>query len=78
MIVVDLFIGATIPALVGDEKFLLDVKRALTTHGKLLVNYLYEREYKRLSDYFFTMAKKIFPGVSCVQIYFNRFFYVVK
>ncbi len=78
MIVVDLFVGATIPPFVGDDAFLKDIKRLLVPHGKLVINYLYELEYKKLSDLFFVKLQSNFPHVRDVKIYYNRFFFVVK
>ncbi len=78
MIVVDLFVGAAIPPFVGEDPFLNHIARILSPGGTLLVNYLYELEYKRLSDIFRTKLQKIFPRVSDTKIHYNRFFFVVK
>lgn len=78
MIVVDLFVGAAIPPFVGEEGFLSDVKNILSPNGKIVINYLYELEYKGLSELFMIKLQKLFSHVRDCQIYYNRFFYVVK
>jgi len=78
MVVIDLFIGAAIPPFVGEDEFLSDVKNSLTPNGKLLINYLYELEYKQLSDLFIVILRKLFSNAADYKIYNNRFFYVVK
>lgn len=78
LIVVDLFIGASIPPFVGEEEFLVQLKHMLVPGGKVLINYLYELEYIRLSDLFLVKLRKLFRKASDFRIYFNRFFFVVK
>ncbi len=78
MIIVDLYIGATIPPFVGEDEFLSDVKNVLTPKGIILINYLYELEYKQLSELFAAKLQKRFSDVRDYKVYFNRFFFVVK
>jgi len=78
MIVIDLFVGASIPPFVGEETFLLQMKKYLSSKGNILINYLYELEYKRLSEIFMLKLQKLFTEVHDYTIYYNRFFYVVK
>lgn len=76
MIVVDLFIGAAIPAFVGEEEFIRNMKKILAPRGILLINYLQEREYGPLSVLLHNKLKKIFSSVADCKIYYNRFFVV--
>jgi spermidine synthase len=76
MIIVDLFIGATIPTFVGEESFLRSLKSIMTTKGMIIINYLQEREYGTLSELLFTKLTKNFRSVQDYKVYFNRFFVV--
>ncbi|KKW09623.1 MAG: hypothetical protein UY49_C0042G0007 [Microgenomates group bacterium GW2011_GWC1_49_7] len=78
LVVIDLYIGATIPPFVGEEQFLRALKTIMTAHGILLINYLYELEYRRLSDIYLAKLQNIFSRVIDTKIHFNRFFFVVK
>ncbi len=75
MVVVDIFVGATIPPFVAEESFLKDVSAILTPRGTLLINYLREREYMNLSDLLLDKLSTFFHSVKDTEIYFNRFFY---
>ena len=75
MIVVDVFIGPTIPSFVLEDAFLRKIKSILTPHGMLLINYLREREYKSLSNLLLDKLTRIFQSVRDTEIFFNRFFY---
>jgi spermidine synthase len=74
MVIVDLFVGATIPAFVGEENFIRNVKRILKSKGMVLVNYLREREYSALSELLYGKLTKEFRSVKDCNLYFNRFF----
>ncbi len=76
MVVVDLFVGASIPAFVGEETFLRLLKRIMTPKGMVIINYLREREYGTLADLLRTKLKKIFHSVTDCDACFNRFFVV--
>lgn len=78
LIVIDLYIGASIPPFVADPKFLSRVRSGLSPHGQTLINYLYEFEYRKLSDLFFQKLTEIFSSARDTKIYNNRFFCVVK
>lgn len=75
MVVLDIFVGTTIPPFVAQESFLLDVNAILTPRGALLINYLREREYMTLSNLLADKLAKVFHFVKDTEIYFNRFFY---
>lgn len=74
LVIVDTFIGPTIPAFVQDRSFLLNLKRITKKNGILVINYLREREYRVLSNVFFSKLKELFPSVGTCEIYYNRFF----
>lgn len=76
MVVVDLFVGAAIPAFVGEERFIRDLKRIMAPKGILLINYLHEREYRALATLLLCKLKKIFRSVKDCEVYNNRFFMV--
>lgn len=78
VIIIDLYIGASIPSFVADPIFLRNVHRSLLPGGKAIINYLYEYEYKTLSDLLLVKLKETFSEVKDTKIYNNRFFYVVK
>lgn len=75
MVVVDLYVGASIPAFVGEEQFLENVRKVLTRNGAVLINYLREYEYEKLSDILLAKLERIFHSVRDAKIKFNRFFY---
>lgn len=75
MVVVDLYVGAAIPPFVGEDDFLIDIKKILSPRGVLFINYLREFEYEKLSDLLFIKLQKIFSTVRDTKINFNRFFY---
>ncbi len=76
MIVVDLFIGAAIPAFVGEEVFLRSLRGIMSPGGMVVINYLREREYGTLADLLLTKLRKIFHSVKDYEVCFNRFFVV--
>jgi spermidine synthase len=78
LVIIDLFIGASIPPFVGEDGFLQDIHRILSPGGKVIINYLNELEYIRLSDLFMAKLKNHFRIVRDSPLYFNRFFFVVK
>jgi spermidine synthase len=78
LIVIDLFIGFSIPPFVGEDGFLDNIHRVLSPNGIVLINYLHELEYIRLSDLFLAKLHRHFRTVRDSTVYFNRFFFVVK
>jgi spermidine synthase len=76
MVVVDLFVGAAIPAFVGEERFIRNLKRIMAPKGILLINYLHEREYGALAALLLCKLEKIFRSVRDCEVYNNRFFMV--
>lgn len=76
MVVVDLFIGAAIPAFVGEEDFIRTLERIIAPKGMGIINYLREREYEKLSALLFGKLKKYFRSVEDCEVCFNRFFMV--
>jgi spermidine synthase len=76
MVVVDLFVGASIPAFVGEERFLRTLRRIITPKGMVVINYLREREYGTLADLLRTKLRKIFRSERDCDVCFNRFFVV--
>lgn len=76
MVVVDLFVGAAIPAFVGEESFIRNLKRIMASKGILLINYLHEREYISLAALLLCTLEKIFRSVRDCEVYNNRFFMV--
>lgn len=76
MIVVDLFIGATIPYFVGEEVFFRHLRRLMTPKGMVVINYLRELQYLALSKLMREKLQKIFRSVHETDINFNRFFMV--
>jgi spermidine synthase len=74
MVIVDLFIGATIPEFVYQNEFIRRLKRIVTPRGELVINYLRELQYLTLSARYRATLKKYFPRVEETDIYYNRFF----
>lgn len=74
LIVIDLFIGRKIPAFVGQKTFFQRLKRILAPGGRLVLNYLREREYQKKSDGLFLKLDAMFPDVRDYPIANNRFF----
>lgn len=76
MVIVDLFIGAAIPAFVGEETFIRTLRRIIRPKGMGLINYLREREYGTLAGLLLLKLKKYFRSVNDCDVCFNRFFVV--
>jgi spermidine synthase len=76
MVVVDLFVGATIPAFVSEEGFIRNLKQVMTPKGMAIINYLREREYGTLAVLLRGKLEKIFHSVKDCEVCFNRFFVV--
>ncbi|MEK7119519.1 MAG: methyltransferase domain-containing protein [Patescibacteria group bacterium] len=77
-IVVDLFLGRTIPSFVKNPSFLFLLKSILSRDGWMVMNYLRELEYEKQSQTLEASLKKIFSNVSDFSIVRNRFFSVVQ
>ena len=77
-IVVDLFLGRTIPSFVKNPSFLLLLKSIRSQDGWMVMNYLRELEYEKQSHLLAASLKKIFGNVSDFSIARNRFFSVVQ
>jgi len=75
MIVVDIFIGTDIPDFVVSEDFVRLLKTALLTEGIVLVNYLRERQYAKISQTLEHLLGAQFKTVKTDPIKFNRFFW---
>lgn len=75
IIFIDLFLGRYIPEFVEKKEFLLQVKKLLNPHGKLVLNYLREREYQEKSYALEKLLQKLFFTVRDTKLFFNRFFY---
>lgn len=75
VVIVDLYVGATVPPFVGQEEFLKLLKKILMPHGAVIINYLREFEYERLSDLLSDKLPKVFSEAKDTKIYCNRFFY---
>lgn len=74
LIIVDLSFGRKIPEFVENKDFLLKIKSLLTDHGKVIINYLRELEYKEKSELLLKLLETVFVHVSDAQIARNRFF----
>lgn len=74
LILVDVHVGPNVPPFIGEPDFLQLLKKSTSAKGMVIINYLREREYKKLSDLLFEKLNKIFQTVTETQIYFNRFF----
>jgi spermidine synthase len=76
MVIIDLFIGATIPEFVNDPVFLHQIGQMVAPKGKVVINYLRELQYLALSEKFRNTLKAVFHSVEESDINFNRFFMV--
>lgn len=74
IVVLDTFNGWSVPDFVFDERFLKQLRTMVRSHGKLIINYIGEKEYKIKSDILFEKLETLFPMVQDVIIYLNRFF----
>lgn len=74
LILCDMHIGASVPPFIGEEHFLRNTKKVLAPGGVLIINYLREFEYEKLSDLLFEKLTTVFAKVQDTCIYFNRFF----
>lgn len=75
LIIVDLFIGREIPAIVSQSTFYERLKKMLSPHGIIILNFLRELEYQNKSNTLFDVLKRIFSDVRDYQIANNRFFF---
>ncbi|MDO8451771.1 MAG: fused MFS/spermidine synthase [bacterium] len=76
-IVVDVFVGSTIPAFVESGKFLLSVRQAVNDRGVVVINFLRELAYLEKSERLKKNLSKIFSSVEDFSLYNNRFFFLV-
>lgn len=76
LIVVDLFIGATIPEFVSSIPFLKNLHAIVRPGGYLVINYLRELEYQRKSDALSVCLSAVWKYVGDLKLYNNRFFFV--
>lgn len=76
LIIVDLFIGRFIPSFVYHEDFLITLKHLLNIEGKIVINFLGEKEYKELSNCLLDKLHQIFHSVKDSRIFLNRFFII--
>ncbi len=74
LIIVDLFFGRDIPAFVKDQVFLEQLHQLLKGNGRVIINFLREKEYELQSDELMKSLKKTFLAVGDFGIYHNRFF----
>jgi len=77
-IIVDLFIGGSIPSFVEDKKFIESIHRLLTSKGFLCINFLREAKYQEKSDCLYTILQSVFSQIQDFEIARNRFFYLHK
>lgn len=73
LIIVDLSFGRNIPSFVTSKTFLLRLKNRSKT---IVINFLREREYKKISENFKQALGEIFATVREKSIFLNRFFMV--
>ena len=76
MVIIDVYVGATIPPFIHEDVFLRSIRRILKPKGKIVLNYLREFQYAALSDELRRNLKKIFVHLEETDINFNRFFMV--
>ena len=77
-IIIDLFIGGSIPSFVEDRKFIESIHRLLTPKGFLCINFLREAKYRAKSDGLCAILQSVFSQTKDFEIARNRFFYVHK
>ena len=77
-IIIDLFIGGSIPSFVEDRKFIESIHRLLTPKGFLCINFLREAKYREKSDSLYTILQSVYAKTTEYEIARNRFFYVHK
>jgi spermidine synthase len=77
-IIIDLFIGSSIPPFVGKKQFILSIYKLLSPKGFLCINYLCEMEYQAKSDYLYTILQSVFAKTTEYKIARNLFFYARK
>ncbi|MEK9143381.1 MAG: class I SAM-dependent methyltransferase [Patescibacteria group bacterium] len=75
LIVVDLFIGATIPEFVSSIPFLKNLHAIVRPGGHLVINYLRELEYQAKSDELCVCLSAIWKHTGDMKLYNNRFFF---
>lgn len=74
LILVDVHVGPSVPPFVAHRDFLRYLEKTVSAKGMVIINYLREREYKKLSDLLMVKLRKIFHSVEDTEINFNRFF----
>ncbi len=74
IVILDIFNGWSVPDFVFENAFLDNLKQLLKPKGKLFVNYIVEKEYKKKSDMFLEKLQGRFFNVQDKVIYLNRFF----
>lgn len=74
LIVVDIFTGRHIPSFISNRDFLIHLKKLLSSHGILIINYLREKEYNKRSEILNKKLHTLFQNVSEFTIFRNRIF----
>lgn len=74
-VVIDLFVGNTVPEFVKSISFIKECKKCLSNNGILCMNYLQDREYGKKSEELDKMLRNIFPNISDFRMKNNRFFF---
>lgn len=74
LVIVDLFIGPTIPEFVSSTPFLNNLHAIVTPGGHLVINYLRELEYREKSDELMLRLNALWGHVEDMNLYNNRFF----
>lgn len=74
-IIVDMSFGRVIPEFLTTQKFIDELHVLAGSGGHVVINYLRELEYEKLSEHFMGKLKKRFFSVHDHSVYRNRFFF---
>jgi len=75
LIIADMSFGRVIPQFLTTEKFIHELHALAGSDGHVVINYLRELEYEKISDSFMNTLQKRFSLVRDHLIYRNRFFF---
>lgn len=76
LIVSDLYIGRTIPAVESSDEFIRNLSRIKTNTGHVVINFLHDGTNIRRANKLYTRLSQIFDHVRMADLPYNRFFWI--
>ena len=78
LVLVDVYLGKKLPGFVGEEDFISQLKKLLSSKGIIVFNYLLDEVGKETVGSFEGKVKKIFPKMSVLQTASNELIFAYQ